>query len=68
MPRDVALDPALLRKLDVLRLGVRWVRWGTRSGGRFAINRRGSSIEFADYAAYTPGDDIRAIDWNLYAR
>ncbi len=68
MPRDVALDQTLLRKLEALRLAVRWVRWGTRAGGRFAINRRGSSIEFADYAAYTPGDDIRAIDWNLYAR
>ena len=37
-------------------------------GGRYPINRRGSSVEFADYAAYYPGDDIRAIDWNLYAR
>ena len=37
-------------------------------GGRFTINRRGSSVEFADYAHYTPGDDIRTIDWNLYAR
>ena len=62
------LDSAWLAKLEALRLSVRWVRWGSRMGGRFAINRRGSSVEFADYAAYTPGDDIRSIDWNLYAR
>lgn len=30
--------------------------------------RRGASIEFADYRHYTPGDEIRYIDWNVYAR
>lgn len=30
--------------------------------------RRGSSVEFADFRPYTVGDDIRQIDWNLYAR
>jgi uncharacterized protein (DUF58 family) len=30
--------------------------------------RRGSSVEFADFRSYVPGDDIRQIDWNLYAR
>jgi len=68
MPTLTSLDPAWRAKLEALRLSVRQVRWGSRMGGRFVINRRGSSIEFADYAAYTPGDDIRAIDWNLYAR
>lgn len=64
----VSLAPALLSRLEALRLSVRWVRWGSRLGGRFVISRRGSSIEFADYVAYAPGDDIRSIDWNLYAR
>jgi len=63
-----APDPAFLSRLEALRLSVRSVRWGNRLGGRFTINRRGSSVEFADYAAYTPGDDIQAIDWSLYAR
>jgi len=62
------LSPAFLSRLEALRLSIRQVRWGSRLGGRFLISRRGSSIEFADYAAYAPGDDIRAIDWNLYAR
>jgi uncharacterized protein (DUF58 family) len=30
--------------------------------------RRGTSVEFADYRAYTPGDDFRQIDWKLYGR
>jgi len=40
--------------------------------GLFGGNRRtssyGSSAEFADYREYTPGDDLRRIDWNLYGR
>jgi len=68
MPTSNVLDPAFLARLEALQLSVRHVRWGSRTGGRFVINRRGSSIEFADYAAYVPGDDIRSIDWNLYAR
>ncbi|MHC4607548.1 MAG: DUF58 domain-containing protein, partial [Planctomycetota bacterium] len=30
--------------------------------------RRGGSIEFHDYRHYTPGDEARYIDWNVYAR
>lgn len=30
--------------------------------------RRGTSIEFADYRDYTRGDDLRRLDWNIYAR
>ena len=62
------LSPQFVNRLEALQLSVRWVRAGTKIGGRFAVNRRGSSVEFADYVAYCPGDDIRAIDWNLYAR
>ncbi len=68
MPATTWLTPELISRLEALQLSVRWVRSGSKLGGRFPVNRRGSSIEFADYAAYHPGDDIRAIDWNLYAR
>ena len=61
-------NPSFLAKLEALELTVRRVKWGARAGGRYAINRRGSSVEFADYSAYTPGDDIRSIDWSLHAR
>ena len=30
--------------------------------------RRGQSVEFADYRNYTAGDDLRQLDWNVYAR
>ena len=30
--------------------------------------KRGTSVEFADYRNYTPGDDLRQLDWNIYAR
>src|SRR4029077_6928711 len=36
---------------------------GTRSGAR-----RTRGLEFVDYRRYTPGDDLRSIDWNVYAR
>jgi len=37
--------------------------WGERRS-----TRRGVGLEFADYRDYTPGDDPRRVDWNLYAR
>lgn len=62
------LTPAFISRLEALELSVKWVRAGNTLGGRFPVNRRGSSIEFADYVPYYPGDDIRSVDWNLYAR
>ncbi len=40
---------------------------GGRSGGRRSM-AKGSSVEFADFREYIPGDDIRRIDWNVYGR
>ena len=68
MPVTQWLTPAFISRLEALQLSVKWVRAGNKLGGRFPVNRRGSSVEFADYSAYCAGDDIRAIDWNLYAR
>ena len=36
--------------------------------GEHLSGRGGSSIEFSDYRDYSPGDDIRFIDWNIYSR
>jgi uncharacterized protein (DUF58 family) len=36
--------------------------------GERRSKRKGQSVEFADFRAYAPGDDLRSIDWNLYAR
>ena len=36
--------------------------------GEHRSRRRGAAAEFSDSVPYTPGDDIRRIDWNAYAR
>lgn len=61
------LDPDFIRRLARLRLLVRRRFAGTAGGARRST-RRGASVEFADHRAYSPGDDIRRIDWNAYAR
>jgi len=61
------LDPAFLRRLAHLRLLARR-RFAGASAGARRSTRRGSSAEFADHRPYYPGDDIRRIDWNAYAR
>ena len=39
-----------------------------RSKGRSGLRSGAAPIEFADYRDYTPGDDLRRVDWNTYAR
>ncbi len=60
-------DESTLRKLTRLTLVATQVRAGMMKGDRRSV-KRGSSIEFADYRDYTPGDDLRRLDWNVYAR
>jgi uncharacterized protein (DUF58 family) len=60
-------DETTLRKLNQLTLVASRVRAGAIKGERRS-SRRGSSVEFADYRNYTPGDDLRRLDWNIYAR
>lgn len=56
-----------LRKLDRLALAAAQVRAGVLKGERRST-KRGTSVEFADYRDYTRGDDLRRVDWNVYAR
>ncbi len=60
-------DEASLRRLEQLALAAERVRAGQLKGDRRS-NRRGTSIEFADYREYAPGDDLRRLDWNVLAR
>lgn len=62
------LEPTLLSKLDRLSLVARRARVGQVAGERRSTRRGASSIEFADYRDYTRGDDLRRVDWNIYAR
>lgn len=61
------LTPDVVRALQGLNLGSRARRAGRLRGDRRST-KRGSSVEFADYRNYSPGDDLRRLDWNLYAR
>ncbi len=57
-----------LRKLESLCIECKRTYSGTRKGTYEMVNKRGTSVEFADYQAYVPGDDFRYIDWNIYGR
>ena len=61
------LPPELLARLERLELVSRRVFRGRMKGERRS-KRKGQSVEFADFRNYVPGDDLRFIDWNLYAR
>lgn len=61
------LSPDLLARLERLELVSRKVFRGRMKGERRS-RRKGQSVEFADFRNYVPGDDLRLIDWNLYAR
>ena len=61
------LDPNILAGISGLDLVAKTVVDGFVAG----LHRSpdfGFSQEFAEYRAYTPGDDLRAVDWNVYAR
>ena len=60
-------DEAFLRQLERLMLVTRKAVHGGMKGVRRSV-KRGQSVEFTDYRNYTLGDDLRALDWNLYAR
>lgn len=67
MTTEPFLESSFLRKLDRLSILTRRAMAGDIQGERRSP-RRGSSVEFADFRPYATGDDIRQIDWNLYAR
>ncbi len=61
------LSPELLAQLERLELVTRKIFRGRMKGERRS-KRKGQSVEFADFRNYVPGDDLRQLDWNLYAR
>lgn len=60
-------DSEFLEKLEYLYLVSKKLLSGQNRAER-RTRKSGSGIEFADFREYVPGDDIRHIDWNLYAR
>jgi len=61
------LDPQMLAKLQGLQLRARFMVEGYVSG----VHRspfHGFSVEFAEHREYSPGDDLRYLDWKVFAR
>ena len=61
------LDPAFVRELEVLRRRLE-IRARSGASGEHAARRRGGAAEFQEHRPYSPGDDLRRIDWAAYAR
>ena len=59
--------PPYLSRLEALRIRTQRRFLGSRPGGH-PSPRRGAGLEFAEYRRYAPGDDLRYLDWNLFAR
>jgi uncharacterized protein (DUF58 family) len=65
-------SPPLIRRgdleaLEALSVDSRDALLSALGGQRQGVGS-GSGFEFVDYRRYTPGDDVRRIDWNVYAR
>jgi uncharacterized protein (DUF58 family) len=61
------LEPAVLARLLALPLHARQAMLGSVSG-KHRSPVRGSSLEFAQYRKYVPGDDTRRLDWRTWGR
>src|SRR5665213_1522551 len=70
-PHDEGHDKVLY---GALLDAVRGLRWRARRASRIAVpgihpsRVRGTSAEFTEYRPYRQGDDLRRIDWKLFAR
>ncbi len=60
-------DSAFLAKIEQLHLLARRLFRGERRAERRS-RAHGSSLEFADHREYTPGDELRSIDWSAFGR
>src|ERR1700757_68716 len=63
----VYLRPHILSRAEALGLKARMIVEGLRVGDHKSAFR-GFSVEFVQHREYTPGDDIRHIDWKSYGR
>ncbi len=55
-----------LSRLERLRINA--ARFTNKRRGEHRAGRGGSSTDFSDYRDYVPGDDVRYVDWNIFAR
>ena len=67
MEDDAPLSSEFLRKLEYLRVVAKRLQAGRYSALQRS-RKMGRGIDFADHRPYTPGDDFKDIDWNLFGR
>ncbi|MCD8037264.1 MAG: DUF58 domain-containing protein [Clostridiales bacterium] len=67
MLKDI-LTNEYLSRLETLDMEVKKRLSSAPSAGVRKSSAKGSSLEFSDFREYTPGDDLRRVDWNGYAR
>src|SRR5262245_41974403 len=67
VPGAQFMDPAVLARIGNLELISRAVADGFINGLHRAPHF-GASVDFAEHRGYVPGDDVRRIDWRVYAR
>lgn len=65
--RKGLLAPDFLRQLERLALTAKRAQLGASKGERRS-KRKGLGLEFADYRDYVQGDELRHVDWNVFAR
>lgn len=66
-PDEELLSAEFMTKLEQLEVLSRKIFIGRMKGERRS-KRKGESVEFADYRNYVVGDDLRFLDWNIFAR
>ncbi len=66
-PVSALITPELLRRLEQFQL-LAARRAKSSAKGERRSKAKGQSVEFADHRTYTPGDDFRYLDWNLFGR
>ena len=66
-PRQAPIDPVQLARLASLPIKARVIVEGALSGMHRA-SVHGSSVEFAEHKEYSPGDELRHVDWKAYGK
>jgi uncharacterized protein (DUF58 family) len=66
-PNLILLDPEIVHSVSSLQVHARTIVEGALSG-LHKSRLKGSSVEFSEYKEYSPGDEIRHIDWRTYGR
>lgn len=65
--RERYLDPSVLEQLGNMQVRARTLVQGIIAGMHRSPHR-GGSVEFAEYIEYSPGHEIRHIDWRVYGK